>query len=143
MSGDSIDVPPVSGIVETCINVAEMHRALKFYQLLFGFEVLESDERFCAFSVGKDVLLLFLERGSEKPVTIAGGIIPPHQSLGAGHFAFAITAGSLDAWRARLTQQNIELESEVRWARGGASLYFRDPDNNLLELVTPGIWANY
>jgi len=143
MSGDSIDVPLVSGIVETCINVVEMHRALKFYQLLFGFEVLESDERFCAFRVGKDVLLLFLERGSEKPVTIAGGVIPPHQSLGAGHFAFAISADSLDAWRARLTQHNIELESEVHWERGGASLYFRDPDNNLLELVTPGIWTNY
>jgi catechol 2,3-dioxygenase-like lactoylglutathione lyase family enzyme len=137
-----MDVPLVSGIVETCINVAEMHRALKFYQSLFGFEVLENDERFCAFRVGKDVLLLFLERGSNA-VTIAGGVIPPHQSLGAGHFAFAITAGSLDAWRARLTQHNIELESEVRWERGGASLYFRDPDNNLLELVTPGTWANY
>ena len=143
MAGGSIDVPLVSGIVETCINVVEMHRALKFYQLLFGFEVLESDERFCAFSVGNDVLLLFLEGGTEKPVTIAGGVIPPHQSLGAGHFAFAISADSLDAWRARLTQHNIELESEVHWERGGASLYFRDPDNNLLELVTPGIWANY
>lgn len=143
MAGDSIDVPPVSGIVETCINVAEMHRAMKFYQSLFGFEVLVSDERFCAFRVDKDVLLLFLEGGSEKPVTIAGGVIPPHQSLGAGHFAFAISADSIDAWRVRLTQQNIELESEVHWERGGASLYFRDPDNNLLELVTPGIWANY
>jgi len=72
VAGDSIDVPPVSGIVETCINVVEMHRAMKFYQSLFGFEVLVSDERFCAFRVDKDVLLLFLEGGSEKPVTIAG-----------------------------------------------------------------------
>ena len=23
------------------------------------------------------------------------------------------------------------------------SIYFRDPDAHLLELVTPGIWANY
>ncbi|HHQ6628438.1 TPA: VOC family protein, partial [Serratia fonticola] len=23
------------------------------------------------------------------------------------------------------------------------SIYFRDPDGHLLELVTPGIWANY
>ena len=27
--------------------------------------------------------------------------------------------------------------------RGAVSLYFRDPDGNLGELVTPGLWANY
>ncbi len=26
---------------------------------------------------------------------------------------------------------------------GGTSLYFRDPDGHLLELVTPGIWSIY
>ena len=26
---------------------------------------------------------------------------------------------------------------------GGESLYFRDPDGHLLELVTPGLWPNY
>ncbi|MDQ3753396.1 MAG: glyoxalase, partial [Acidobacteriota bacterium] len=30
-----------------------------------------------------------------------------------------------------------------KWNRGGTSLYFRDPDNHLLELATPGLWAIY
>jgi catechol 2,3-dioxygenase-like lactoylglutathione lyase family enzyme len=31
----------------------------------------------------------------------------------------------------------------MNWARGGKSLYFRDPDGHLVELVTPGVWATY
>jgi catechol-2,3-dioxygenase len=49
----------VHGIVETCINVAEIPRAREFYQSLFSLEVMVSNERFCALRVGADVLLLF------------------------------------------------------------------------------------
>jgi catechol 2,3-dioxygenase-like lactoylglutathione lyase family enzyme len=42
-----------------------------------------------------------------------------------------------------LRTQGVAIESETHWARGGRSLYFRDPEGHLLELVTPGIWPNY
>src|SRR5262245_56618439 len=119
--------PQVQGVLETCINVADMNLARKFYESLFGFEVMTSDERFCAFRVGHDVLLLFTEDGSKKPVQLAGGIIPPHHTLGAGHFAFAIPPNSLEQWRRFLGEQGVTIESEVRWEPGGTSLYFRDP----------------
>jgi catechol 2,3-dioxygenase-like lactoylglutathione lyase family enzyme len=133
----------VEGIVETCINVAEINRALEFYQSLFNFEAMVSDERFCALRAGPDVLLLFTHSGSNESVIIRGGIIPPHETRGAGHFALAISSEALDAWRTRLRERGIEIESEVQWERGGTSLYFRDPDANLLELATPGVWPNY
>src|SRR4029077_8948861 len=133
----------VDRIVETCINVAEINRAREFYQSLFNFEIMVSDERFCALGAGPDVLLLFTEGGSNVPVVIRGGIIPPHETRGAGHLAFAISSDSLAAWRIRLRAHGIEIESEVKWERGGTSLYFRDPDANLLELATPGVWPNY
>jgi len=135
--------PPVQGIVETCINVADIKRAREFYQSLFGFEAMLADERFCAYRVGRDVLLLFMSGASGKPVAVPGGVIPPHETRGAGHFAFAIAPEALAAWRTRLQERGIKIESEVTWERGGTSLYFRDPDANLLELATPGIWANY
>lgn len=133
----------VNGIVETCINVAEIDRARKFYQNLFDFEIMVSDDRFCALRAGTDVLLLFASGGSKDPVVLPGGLVPPHETRGAGHLAFAISSDLLADWRTRLRESGVDIESEVRWERGGASLFFRDPDANLLELATPGVWPNY
>ena len=142
-TGPSHDSMQVQGIVETCINVSAMAPARTFYESVFNLEAMIGDDRFCAFRVGKDVLLLFVRGGSDQPVSLPGGTIPPHDTIGAGHFAFAISADALSDWRARLRRLGIPIESEVRWERGGTSIYFRDPDNNLLELATPGLWANY
>ena len=45
-------------------------------------------------------------------------------------------------WRDHLAQQGIAIEREVAWPSGGASLYFRDPDGNSLELATPATWRS-
>lgn len=133
----------IRGIVETCINVADMSRARQFYEPLFGFEPMAHSERFCAYPVGTDVLLLFTQGGSDNPTPAAHGVIPPHNTIGAGHFALAVSSDELKAWQARLSERGIEIESEVCWELGGRSIYFRDPDGNLLELASPRIWANY
>jgi catechol 2,3-dioxygenase-like lactoylglutathione lyase family enzyme len=135
--------PRLNGVVETCVNVEEIRRAREFYESLFSLEVLIGDDRFCAFRVGEDVLLLFVRGGSDQPSVLPGGTIPPHETAGAGHFAFGVSPETLPDWRMRLQNRGIKIESEVKWDRGGTSIYFRDPDNNLLELATPGIWANY
>lgn len=135
--------PRVSGIVETCVNVADVGRAREFYQSLFGLEAMVADDRFCALRVETDVLLLFKVGRSEEAVHLPGGVIPAHETSGAGHFAFAARPDDIERWRQRLRELGIAIESEVRWERGGTSLYFRDPDNNLVELVTPGVWPNY
>ena len=133
----------IRGIVETCINVSDMNRAREFYEALLGLDVMEHDERFCAFRAGPDVLLLFTQGASDHPISVNGGVIPPHNTVGAGHLAFAISRDELETWRQVLTDRRIQIESEISWERGGSSIYFRDPDGNLLELVSPGAWANY
>ena len=137
--------PAIRGIVETCINVSDKTRARRFYEFLFGFEAMAQDEaeRFCAYPLGSDVLLLFAEGSSSNPVAVSGGVIPPHATVGAGHFAFAVSREELETWRVVLPERGVAIESEVHWERGGSSLYFRDPDGNLVELVSPGTWLNY
>jgi catechol 2,3-dioxygenase-like lactoylglutathione lyase family enzyme len=131
-------------ILETCINVESVPQAREWYQRLFGFEVMEADERFCAFNVGhQDVLLLFQRGSSKEPLELPGGTIPPHDTYGAGHFAFGIPEDELPEWRKRLELMQVRIESTMAWPRGGTSLYFRDPDSNLLELATPGVWPIY
>ena len=72
-----------------------------------------------------------------------GGFIPPHHGSGALHLCFAIPFGELAAWEEHLRREGIAVESRIRWARGGTSLYFRDPDGNSLEVATPGLWPNH
>lgn len=55
-----------------------------------------------------------------------------------GHFAFWIDAADVEAWQSRLESEGVALESVVTWPGGAKSLYFRDPDGNLVELITPG-----
>jgi catechol 2,3-dioxygenase-like lactoylglutathione lyase family enzyme len=137
-------MPRITGVLETCIHVEDVSRSAQFYETLFGFRRLGFDERFCAFEVGgRDVLILFRRGGTQQPVTLPGGVIPPHGGSGDLHFAFAIPSADLAAWEQRLANAGVAIESRVKWSRGGESLYFRDPDHHLVELATPGIWAIY
>jgi len=124
--------------------VEDVERAARFYENIFGFTRITSDDRFCAFDVaGRDVLLLFRRGSTLEPVRIPGGVIPGHGGNGHLHLAFAIPADDLAAWEERLTSAHIAVESRVRWERGGISIYFRDLDGHLIELVTPGTWPIY
>jgi catechol 2,3-dioxygenase-like lactoylglutathione lyase family enzyme len=136
--------PRIRSIVETCLHVKDVERSARFYEHLFGFKRMTGDSRFCAFNVAKGcVFLLFRQGGTLDPVNLSGGVIPPHDGSGRLHLAFSIDAEDLDDWRKRLQKNGIEIESEVHWEKGGHSLYFRDPDQHLIELATPCIWPNY
>ena len=43
----------------------------------------------------------------------------------------------------RLESEGVAVESIATWPGGAKSLYFRDPDGNLAELITPGFWSIY
>ena len=146
-------MPHINGILETGLYVADVERSAQFYERLFGLKRMVGDDRFCALAVtpensgghclGRGVLLLFKQGGTLQPIHLPGGVIPPHDGSGQSHFAFAISAEDLEAWEKRLIDAGIAIESRVRWAPGGESLYFRDPDGHLAELATPGIWPIY
>ena len=136
--------PAVQGMLEFSLYVQDVSRASAFYQDLFGFPMLVSKERIAALDVeGKQILLLFKQGASSKPMRGPGGVLPPHGSEGTSHVAFAIRESDVEPWEGWLRERAVEVESKVEWDGGGRSLYFRDPDGHLLELVTPGVWATY
>jgi catechol 2,3-dioxygenase-like lactoylglutathione lyase family enzyme len=137
--------PTLNGVLETALIVEDVARATCFYHELFGLEVMLQSERLASLHVKPaQVLLLFRRGGSLDDIPLPGGVVPGGMDAeGRGHMAFAIGAEQLDAWQRWLEQNAVAIESTVQWERGGTSLYFRDPDGNLLELATPGVWANY
>jgi catechol 2,3-dioxygenase-like lactoylglutathione lyase family enzyme len=132
----------VGGIIETALYVANIPRAADFYRRVFRFPTLFASDRLVALDVaGRNVLLLFPEGGTAEPFPVPGGVIPPHGGSGPGHFAFSIDSDDVEAWKRHLESSGVAVESVVNWPAGATSLYFRDPDGNLAELITPGFWS--
>lgn len=133
-----------NGVLETSLYVSDLERAARFYEETLGLKPMVRDSRLVALDCGPASVLLLFKRGTTgETVKLPGGEIPPHEGEGRLHFAFAVEAGDWPAWEARLADLGVAIEGRTDWPRGGRSLYFRDPDANLVELATPGLWANY
>ena len=135
--------PPLQAVLETALYAADLPRARCFYEKVLGLAPMFADERLSAYAVGASVLLLFQRGTTEQPVKLPGGGIPAHGGRGCQHLALAITAAELANWVEYLETAGVAIEERTQWPRGAISLYFRDPDGHLLELVTPGLWPNY
>jgi catechol 2,3-dioxygenase-like lactoylglutathione lyase family enzyme len=134
-------MPSVHGIAETTLYAKDPRRAADFYRRLFNFTTLLDSERLIALNIaGRNVLLLFQEGATSEPVATTGGVIPGHAGSGVTHFAFSIASEDVGDWQQRLAAEGVAIESLVKWAGGAQSIYFRDPDQNLAELITPGFW---
>jgi catechol 2,3-dioxygenase-like lactoylglutathione lyase family enzyme len=136
--------PKIQRILETVLYVADLERAEAFYAQVMGLPVIHSDQRMRAFDVnGAGTLLLFVEGQSLEPIETPMGTIPPHDAKGPAHVAFSIAEGALPEWERHLAKAGIAIEGRTHWPRGGTSIYFRDRDDHLLELATPGLWKGY
>ena len=134
----------LTGVLETALYVDDLDRASRFYEELFDVTRIEGDERFRAYSVGSRNVLLIFKRGASLQVTeLPFGKMGSHDGSGPLHLAFSIAMEELAEWEKILADKKILIENRVQWPRGGTSLYFRDPDNHLLELATPGVWSIY
>lgn len=58
------------------------------------------------------------------------------------HFCFAVdSAADVDTWDEHLKAKGVEILGRVRWpGERGRSVYFADPDGNVGEVASRGIW---
>jgi catechol 2,3-dioxygenase-like lactoylglutathione lyase family enzyme len=136
--------PSIRGVLETAIYSDDLARADAFYGGTLGLAKVLDTPRMLTYAVAPAQVLLVFKRGATREDSVTPeGVIPGHHSDGPAHFAFAITAADYAAWKVSLETAGVAIRSETKWNRGGRSLYFDDPDGNVVEIATPGLWPNY
>ena len=130
-------MPSLKYVMESALYVQDVGRAAAFYRDVLGLRVLGEIEatRGAALAVGNTVLLLF--RAEE---TMKGDRLPAHGAHGSGHVAFSVEPHELEAWKKHLTERGVRIEQEHSFHGAPPSIYFRDPDGNLLELAVKSVW---
>jgi catechol 2,3-dioxygenase-like lactoylglutathione lyase family enzyme len=137
-------MPEITHVLETSLYARDLGVTSRFYARVLHLRPLLETPRLVAFDSGnRSVLLVFRAGATEQDVVTDEGVIPGHDGEGRLHFALGIPAESLDDWRVELARHGVAIISETHWRRGGTSLYFHDPDGHVVELATPGLWANY
>lgn len=129
----------VLGIDHVVLRVANLERALAFYEAALG----------CAVERRLDELgLVQLRAGGalidlvplDSPLGRAGGGAPADDARNMDHVALQIERFEPDALRAHLEAHGIEPgDVATRYGAGGngPSMYLRDPDGNTVELKGP------
>ena len=114
-----------------------MVAAARFYSEVLELRLLEEPtELSAAFRLDDGSVFLIFD-----PVRAsAGRRVPDYGATGAGHVAFAVEAGGLEARAGELRRRGIDVECEITWEEGGRSLYVRDPAGNSVELVDGEAW---
>lgn len=134
----------ITRILETALYVDDVPAVVAFYRDVLGLRAMEEGDRLVPMDAGQGTVLLVFKRGATLDgLNFPGGRIPPHDGHGPAHLAFAITEQSLPDWERRLAASGVDIESRVRWPRGGQSIYFRDAAGHSVELATPGVWPVY
>jgi catechol 2,3-dioxygenase-like lactoylglutathione lyase family enzyme len=128
--------PGIVDVYETVLYGSDIDAVVLFYRDIVGLTLIEADPALMAVLrlPGGGVLLIFDPLATAVP----GRQVPSHGAQGAGHVAFRVE--DLDAWRAHLSDQGIEIEREIDWGPECSSVYVRDPAGNSIEFVRGDLW---
>jgi catechol 2,3-dioxygenase-like lactoylglutathione lyase family enzyme len=127
-------------LLETAIYGTDIEALERFYIELLGLEpIARTAGRNAVLRCGSSVLILFNHAASSAP----GGLFPPHgATLGVGHIAFAASPEDFVLWREKLAAAGVPIETEIQWADGLRSIYFRDPAGNSVEVAPATLWQD-
>src|SRR5262245_42791255 len=127
---------PISALDHIVLNVADVERSLRFYDGVLGLTAERVDAwrkgeiGFPSVRISDTTLIDLVQTASDEST--------PRTNL--AHFCLVTDDATLERAMQTLAQNQVTIETGPanRWgARGTAqSIYFRDPDNNLIELRT-------
>ena len=113
------------GICELTLEVRELDVLERFYREALGLEVISRDDDRIWLACGERTRLGLWLPG-EKEFGDRGG---RHV-----HFALSASPGRLDELRDRLAEHGVEHRGPVEHPGGDRSLYFQDPEGNVVEI---------
>ena len=124
-------------IKETCLYVTDLAKAKHFYHQVLELPLINYVEgKHLFLRAGESVLLLFNpddSRNKHSP--------PAHYGGGKQHFAFEVAEEKYLRIRYEIEAKGIQIIDEITWRSGKQSFYFRDPEENVLEILPEkGIW---
>ena len=132
--------PRIRALGETVLRVKDLAAVKRFYTEVIGLDLLREFDGIAFLSVADgygghtQIIGLFHEampvpfpKDAREPVRL--------EATSLHHFALEIDKGDFEAERTRLERLGLELTIvEHRWCRW-RSLYVRDPEGNIVELV--------
>ena len=125
----------VRGLGEIALRVSDLNRMQEFYEKVVGLELMKrfSDSAFFRIAEGFEghtqILALF-DRSKQPGYREISG-----EKSTVDHFAFSIALNDFECETSRLAELGVKLKfSEHQWVQW-RSLYFEDPEGNLIEFV--------
>lgn len=127
------EAPP--RVVETCVYVEDVEASAAWYEDVLGLDHVAGSPPRDAFLAADGTMVLLFNPDHTEDAT--ENEVPPHGARGPQHLAFGVD--DLAPWREHLADRGVEVTHEESWGAGD-SIYFDDPDGNVLELVERGTW---
>jgi catechol-2,3-dioxygenase len=129
----------IKALGEVSIRVRDLASMCKFYKDVVGLEVLSREESFVFYRIADgygghpQVLNLFEAHNRWMLESKSPELSPEHTTL--HHFALNIDLEDYEAERTRLEGLGVTVHPALHEWMHVRSLYFNDPEGNLIELV--------
>jgi len=129
----------IKGLGEVSIRVKDLDAMHKFYEEVVGLEVLRREESFVFFKVaegyGGHTQNLALFEAGERSFIEAKSPELSEEKTTLHHIAFNVSLEDFESEKRRLEGLGVKINATVHEWLHVRSLYFPDPEGNLLEFV--------